>query len=142
MTTRSTKAKDIKRSWHLIDAKEKILGRLAVKIARFLIGKEKPYFVSYLDCGDFVVIINAKKIKVTGKKEEQKIYTRYSGYPGGLKKETLKHLRERKPEEIIRRAVSGMLPKNKLRKQRLKRLYVYADEKHPYKNKEFLITNY
>ena len=133
--TKSTKAKDIKREWYLVDVKEKILGRLATKVARLLIGKAKPYFVPYLDCGDFVVVINAKKVRVTGKKEEQKIYTRYSGYPGGLKKETLGHLRERKPEEIIRRAVSGMLPKNKLRKQRLKRLFVYAAGKHPYDKK-------
>lgn len=135
-STKPTKAKDIKREWHLVDVKEKILGRLATKVARLLIGKAKPYFVPYLDCGDFVVVINAKKVRVTGKKEEQKIYTRYSGYPGGLKKTVLKELREKSPEEIIRRAVSGMLPKNKLRKKRLKRLYIFADDKHPY-NKKF-----
>lgn len=133
--TKPTKAKDIKRAWHLIDAKGKILGRLATKVAHLLIGKDKPYFVPHLDCGDFVVVINAKEIEVTGKKENQKIYTRYSGYPGGLRKETLRHLRERNPQEIIRRAVSGMLPKNKLRKKRLKRLFVFAEEKHPYDKK-------
>lgn len=133
--TKPTKAKQIKRSWHLIHANGKILGRLATKIASLLIGKNKPYFVSHLDCGDFVVVVNAKKIATTGKKENQKIYTRYSGYPGGLKEETLKRLRERKPEDIIRRAVTGMLPKNKLRRQRLKRLSVFADDKHPYTNK-------
>ncbi|MBL7158995.1 50S ribosomal protein L13 [Candidatus Microgenomates bacterium] len=130
--TKSTKIKQIKREWHLIDAQDKILGRLATEIAQLLIGKKKPYFVYHLDCGDFIVVINAKKVKVTGKKEAQKIYTRYSGYPGGLKKEPLSKLREKKPEEIIRRAVSGMLPKNKLRKKRLKRLYVFADDQHPY----------
>lgn len=140
MRTKPTQAKEIKRQWHLVDAQDKILGRLAGKIAHLLIGKGRPYFVPYLDCGDFVVVVNAKKVAVTGKKEKQKIYTRYSGYPGGLKEETLGHLRERKPEEIIRRAVSGMLPKNKLRKKRLKRLYVFADDKHPYK-KKFLISN-
>jgi len=140
--TKSTKLKQIKRKWYLVDAKDKILGRVATKIVAFLIGKNKPYFVPHLDGGDYVVIINAQKVKVTAKKEEQKVYTRYSGYPGGLKKETLKALRQRKPEEIVRRAVAGMLPKNKLRKQRLKRLYIYGDEKHPYKNKKFLISNY
>lgn len=133
--TKPTKAKEIKRRWHLIDARKQILGRLATQIAHLLMGKDKPYFVPYLNCGDFVVVINAKKVRVTGKKEEQKIYTRYSGYPGGLKKESLRRLREKNPQEIIRHAVSGMLPKNKLRKERLKRLYVYADDKHPHAKK-------
>lgn len=133
--TKPTKAKEIKCSWHLLDAKGVILGRLATKIAELLIGKKKPYFVPYLDCGDHVVVINAKKVRVTGKKENQKVYTRYSGYPSGLKKETLRHLREKNPQEIIHHAVSGMLPKNKLRKKRLKRLYIFADDKHPYTKK-------
>ena len=138
-TTKSTKIKQIKREWHLIDAQDKILGRLATEIAQLLIGKTKPYFVYHLDCGDFIVVINAKKVKVTGKKEDQKIYQRYSGYPGGLKEEPLSKLRERRPEEIIRRAVSGMLPKNKLRKQRLKRLYVFAGPDHQY-GKKFQVS--
>ena len=135
MINHSTKAKDIKRFWHLIDAKEEILGRLSTKIAQLLIGKAKPYFVPHLDCGDFVVVINAEKIRVTGKKEDQKIYTRYSGYPGGLKEIVLKDLRKKNPKEIIRHAVSGMLPKNKLRKGRLKRLCVYAGTDHPHGKK-------
>jgi len=133
--TKPTRQKDIKRFWHLIDAKGEILGRLVTEIAQLLMGKSKPYFVRYLDCGDYVVVINAKDIVVTGKKEKQKIYTRYSGYPGGLKKETLEKLKKRKPEEIIYHAVLGMLPDNKLKKRMMKRLYIFIDENHPYKHK-------
>jgi len=133
--TKPTKESDIKREWHLIDAKDKILGRLSTQIATLLMGKSKPYFVRHLDCGNFVVVINARHIRVTGKKEEQKVYTRYSGYPGGLKRETLRQLRERKPTEILRHAVSGMLPKNKLRKSMLARLFVFPDEKHTFADK-------
>src|SRR5581483_2051813 len=113
--TDSTKEKDIKREWHLIDAKDKILGRISSEIAELLMGKSKPYFVRNLDCGDFVVVTNAKEVKVTGKKETLKKYYRYSGYPGGFKAEALGDLRKRRPEEIIRRAVSGMLPQNRLK---------------------------
>lgn len=134
-TTKALKSRQITRDWHLLDAQGKILGRLATKIASFLIGKHKPNYVPYLDVGDYVVVINAKKVVVSGKKEEQKLYTRYSGYPGGLKKMTFRQLKEKKPEEIIRQAVSGMLPKNKLRKKRLARLFVFAEEKHPYGDK-------
>lgn len=138
MKTRTLKAKDIKRSWHLIDVKGQVLGRVATKISRLLIGKNKVYYVSHLDCGDYVVIINVAQVEVTGRKEKQKKYYRHSGYPGGFKMETLAQLRARKPEEIIKKAVWNMLPKNKLRKQRMKRLYIYAGEEHPYKDK-FLI---
>lgn len=134
-TTKALKSRQITRDWHWLDAQGKILGRLATKIASFLIGKHKPNYVPYLDVGDYVVVINAKKVVVSGKKEEQKLYTRYSGYPGGLKKMTFRQLKEKKPEEIIRQAVSGMLPKNKLRKKRLARLFVFANEKHPYGDK-------
>ncbi|MBI2431109.1 MAG: 50S ribosomal protein L13 [Candidatus Levybacteria bacterium] len=132
--TKPTKASDIKRSWHMIDVKEKILGRAATEIAKLLMGKAKPYFVRHLDCGDYVVVINAKEAKVTGGKEG-KIYYRYSGYPGGLKKETLSDLRQRKPEEIIIHAVKGMLPQNRLRDAMLRRLFVFADKEHPYGDK-------
>lgn len=135
LKTRPTKKGQIKRKWHLFDVEDKILGRVATQIAFLLRGKGKPYFIPHLDCGDYVVVINAKEVKVTGKKEKQKIYTRYSGYPGGLKKETLKHLRQKSPEKIIRQAVSGMLPKNKLRKRWLARLFVSVDDKHPYGDK-------
>lgn len=133
--TLPTKVADIKRDWHLIDVKEKILGRIATDIAKLLMGKGKPYFAKNLDCGDYVVIINAVDVRVTGKKETDKVYTRYSGYPSGLRKITVKELRERKPEEIIRHAVSGMLPKNKLRASMLKRLYVFRGNEHKYEDK-------
>lgn len=133
--TKSTKASEIKRKWHFLDAKDEILGRLSTKIAQLLMGKSKAYFVRYLDVGDYVVVVNAKDVKVTGGKEEKKTYTRYSGYPGGLKRETLRSLRSRKPEEIIRHAVSGMLPQNRLHDKMLKRLHIFSDKEHPYKDK-------
>ena len=133
--TQPTKISEIERVWHLADVKGKILGRTATEIAKLLMGKGKPYFAKNLDCGDFVVVINAKEVDVSGKKETDKVYTRYSGYPGGLRKITVKELRQRKPEEIIRHAVSGMLPKNKLRASMLKRLYVYSGEENPYGDK-------
>lgn len=135
MDTKPTKASDIKRTWHLVDINEQILGRVAVDIAKKLMGKAKPYFVPHLDCGDYVVVINAKNVKVTGKKELNKIYYSHSGYPGGLKSEVLTKLRERKPEEIILKAVKGMLPKNKLRASMLKRLLIFAGEEHTFKDK-------
>ncbi|MGB9882923.1 MAG: 50S ribosomal protein L13 [Microgenomates group bacterium] len=133
--TNPVKVKNIKREWHLIDVSNQILGRIASKIAYFLQGKNKVNYVPYLDSGDYVVVINAQKIKVTGRKAKDKIYTHYSGYPGGLKEINFEQLLEKKPEEIIRRAVSGMLPKNKFRDQRLKRLFIYKDDNHPYKGK-------
>lgn len=133
--TQPTSIKDIKRSWHLIDVNEMILGRVSSEIAQLLMGKGKPNFVRNLDCGDYVVVINAKTIKTTGNKEEQKNYYRHSGYPGGFKKETLKELRVRKPEEIIKHAVKGMLPQNKLRDRMLTRLLIFAGEEHEYGDK-------
>jgi len=135
MKTHSPKAKEIKREWHLIDAQDKILGRLATQIAQLLMGKNKPYFARHLDCGDYVVVINAKEVKVSGKKEKQKIYYHHSGYPGGLKETPLWMLREKHPERIIIHAVSGMLPKNKLRARMLERLKVQVGEEHPYEDK-------
>ncbi len=133
--TTSTKASEISRVWYLVDAKDKILGRVAVEIAAKLIGKSKPYFVRNLDCGDFVVVINAKHVKVTGHKEKEKLYTRYSGYPGGLKTKALWQLREENPTEIIRRAVMGMLPKNKLRDKMITRLHVNPEAAHKFGSK-------
>lgn len=133
--TQPTKASDVKRAWHLIDVKGEVLGRSATKIAHLLMGKGKAYFVRNLDCGDYVVVINAKDVKVTGKKEEQKNYYRHSGYPGGFRQETLKELRARKPEEIVTHAVKGMLPQNKLRDKMLTRLFVFAGEEHKYGDK-------
>ena len=135
MKTLSLKAKDIRRDWHLFDAQGQILGRLSTKIATFLQGKNKTNYVPYLDCGDYVVVVNAKEILVSGRKEKQKKYYRHSGYPGGLKEETLEKLRARKPQEIIIHAVKGMLPKNKLAARMLKKLFVFADDKHPYEDK-------
>lgn len=132
MSTNALKASEIKRNWHLVDAKGKILGRLSTEIATLIMGKNKPNFVSYLDCGDYVVVINAKDIKVTGKKESQKVYTRHSGYPGGLRQEILSKLRERKPEEVITHAVKGMIPKTKLGRDMIAKLHVYGESKHPY----------
>lgn len=132
---RSTKAEEIKRAWHLFDAKGQILGRFASQLVPLLIGKNKSYFVRNLDCGDYLVVINAKEIAVTGRKEEQKMYLRYSGYPSGLKKRTLSQLREAHPEEIIRLAVRKMLPQNKLRDRWLAKLFIFAEEKHDYEDK-------
>ncbi len=134
-TIKATKEKDIERSWHLVDLDGQILGRASTKIAELLMGKGKPYFVRSLDCGDHVVVINAKNVKVTGKKEKEKTYTRYSGYPGGLRSETYEELKARKPEEIIRHSVSGMLPHNKLHDRMLKRLYVFTGVEHSYSSK-------
>lgn len=130
-----TKISDVKRVWHLVDIKGKTLGRIASDISVLLMGKSKPYFVRNLDVGDYVVVVNAKDVKVTGKKELLKKYYRASGYPGGLRIESLGDLRQRKPEEIIRHAVSGMLPQNKLRDRMLSRLFIFAGEEHAYQDK-------
>lgn len=135
MRTKTTKKSEIKREWHLIDAKDQILGRLAGRIALFLMGKTKPYYVANLDCGDYVVVTNAAKVKVTGKKELQKNYYRHSGYPGGFKQITLGEQRQKDPTKIIEHAISGMLPKNKLRDPRLARLKVFKGEEHDYGDK-------
>lgn len=132
---KQNKIDSIERSWHLFDVSGKILGRISSEIAVTLRGKSKPNFVPYLDCGDFVVIINAKDVKVTGGKEEKKLYTRYSGYPGGLRTELYKDLMHNHPERIIKNAILGMLPDNKLKDKLIKRLYIYKDANYPYKDK-------
>ena len=137
MFKKNLKPDNITRSWYLIDAKGKILGRLATQIARILQGKHRAYYTPHWDMGDYIVVVNAKNIAVTGKKEKDKIYYRHTGYPGGLKEETLASLRKRRPEEIIRRAVKGMLPRNRLAKQMMKKLFVYAGKEHQYEGKEF-----
>lgn len=133
--TKPTTEGQIKRNWHLIDVKDQILGRQAVAIAHKLMGKGKAYFANNMDCGDYVVVVNAKDVKTTGKKELLKKYTNYSGYPGGLRTRTLKEVKAQDPTEVITHAVSGMLPKNKLRAQMLKRLYVFSDENHKFQDK-------
>ena len=134
-STKSVSLADIKREWYLFDASGEILGRFASKIAKILQGKHKVNYVPYLDNGDYVVVINASKIRLTGKKIKTKKYTKYSGYPGGLKVINFQTLFKKDPTEVIRHAVSGMLPKNKLRDERLKRLFVFADDKNPYTDK-------
>ena len=131
----NVKTTDIKRSWHLIDAEKKVLGRLSVNVAQILMGKNKSYYTPYLDTGDFVVVTNAQKVALSGKKEKQKKYYHHSQFPGGLKVKTAQQVREQKPEEVIRHSVRGMLPKTKLGKLMLKKLYVFKDDKHPYGDK-------
>lgn len=135
MKTYTLKNKEIKREWHLIDLKNKILGREATLITALLIGKNKSYYSPHLDCGDYVVAVNAQKIKLTGKKEEKKIYYRHSNYPGGLKKISFRQQKEKDARKIIYWAVKNMLPKNKLRDKRLSRLKVFNNEEHPYADK-------
>ncbi len=132
MKTYSVKASDIKRDWYVVDAQDKILGRLATEVATILRGKHKPQFTPHMDMGDFIIVINAEKIKVTGKKLEQKIYYRHSGYLGGLKEENLEKVLAEKPEQAVMRAVKGMLPSNKLGRAMLKKLKVYAGGEHPH----------
>jgi len=117
------------KNWFVVDANGQVLGRLATRIARILIGKDKPQFTPHLDCGDHVVVINAERVRLTGNKIDQKIYRHHSGHPGGLKEIPIRRMMERQPAEVIREAVLGMLPKNKLRAKRAKKLRVYAGEK-------------
>ncbi len=133
MKTYIAKEKDIQKIWYLADAKDKILGRFASKIATILIGKGKVIYSPHQDVGDEVIVINASKVKTTGKKLTDKIYKRYSAYPGGLNQETLETKMKKAPEYVIRHAVKGMLPKNKLGAKLLKKLKIYADENHPHK---------
>ena len=132
MKTFSPKTADVTHAWHLVDATGQVIGRLATKIAILVMGKHKPTFARHIDSGDHVVVVNAVKIRATGSKELQKVYHRHSGYPGGMRETTLEKMRATKPEEIVIHAVSGMLPKNKLRDVMLKKLHVYAEEVHPY----------
>jgi large subunit ribosomal protein L13 len=132
MRTFIPKKGDIEQKWLLIDAEGRILGRMATEVADLIRGKRKPQFTSHLDTGDFVVIVNAEKIKVSGRKLEQKKYYSHSGYPGGIKEETLKDLLERKPEEVVKKAVWGMIPKGKLGRALYKKLKVYRGPTHPH----------
>ncbi|MBE2233537.1 MAG: 50S ribosomal protein L13 [Anaerolinea sp.] len=132
MRTYSTKPEDIKREWFVIDATGMTLGRLATQIATVLKGKHKPIYSPHLDTGDFVVVVNAHKVRVTGRKMDQKFYYRHSGYPGGLKEISLRDQLDRHPDRVIRFAVRGMLPKNRLGRQMIKKLKVYATPGHPH----------
>ena len=133
MKTYIAKARDIQRAWCLVDAKDKILGRLACKVATMLMGKNKVIYSPHQDVGDEVIVVNASKIKITGNKMAEKVYKRYSAYPGGLNLETLEVKMKKDPAYVIRHAVKGMLPKSKLGAKLLKKLKIYADENHPHK---------
>lgn len=130
--TYTVREDEIERRWYVVDATDETLGRLATRIARVLEGKNKPAYSPTLDCGDHVVVVNASKIHVTSNKRETKLYIRHSGYPHGLKSESLGHLLDRRPEEVIRRAVKGMLPHNRLGAQQITKLKVYAGPEHPH----------
>jgi large subunit ribosomal protein L13 len=132
MKTFSAKAEEITRKWYLIDAQNQVLGEVAEKAAVLLRGKNKPIFTPHVDCGDYVVIINAEKVRLTGKKEDQKTYSTFSGYVGGQKVETVRQVRRRHPELILERAVRGMIPHNRLGRDIYRKLKVYSGSEHPH----------
>ena len=132
MNTFSAKQHEVKRQWYLVDAQEQVLGRLATEVASRLKGKHKPIYTPHVDTGDYIVVINAEKIHVSGNKEDQKTYHWHTGYPGGIKSRDLKTMRSRSPETIIVSAVKGMMPKNKLGREMMSKLKVYAGDSHPH----------
>ena len=136
------KPQEVERQWYVLDAEGKTLGRLASEAASILRGKKKPIYTPHVDCGDYVIIINAEKIEVTGKKRKEKIYKRHTGYPGGLKEITFEKLLEKKPEEILRHAVKGMLPKGPLGRDMAKKLKVYAGPEHKHEAQKPEIWNF
>jgi large subunit ribosomal protein L13 len=132
MRTYQATPQDRERVWYVVDADGKTLGRLATQIADVLRGKRKPTYTPHVDVGDFVIVVNAEKVAVTGDKREKKLYWRHSGYPGGIRSRTLGDLLEKRPEEVIRKAIKGMLPRNRLARQQLRKLKVYAGPEHPH----------
>lgn len=132
MKTYTARAEDIEREWFLVDAEGKTLGRLASEIAQVLRGKHKPIYSPHLDCGDHVIVVNAEKVRVTGRKLDQKMYYRHTGYPGGLKVISLRNQLQKHPERVLEAAVRGMLPKNRLGRKMFKKLKVYAGDSHPH----------
>jgi large subunit ribosomal protein L13 len=132
MRTYQATPQDRERVWYVVDADGKTLGRLATQIADVLRGKRKPTYTPHVDVGDFVIVVNAEKVAVTGDKREKKLYWRHSGYPGGIRSRTLGDLLEKRPEEVIRKAVKGMLPRNRLARQQLRKLKIYAGPDHPH----------
>lgn len=132
MKTYVAKPEDFNRDWYVVDASDQVLGRLATQIAMRLRGKHKPIYTPHVDTGDFVIVINADKVKLTGRKVDQKMYWRHSGYPGGIRGVSARRMLETKPEELIRQAVRGMLPKNRLGRKLLKKLKVYTGTEHPH----------
>ena len=132
MKTQVPSKNDVVRTWHVIDADGKVLGRIAAQAARVLMGKNKPTYTPFLDTGDHVVVVNAAKVRLTGKKEVQKLYRRHSGYPGGLVETQARRMRETRPHVMVEEAIKGMLPKTKLGKQMYRKLKVYAGDRHPH----------
>ncbi len=132
MRTFMAKKEDVPRDWYLVDAENKALGRLASELAKILRGKNKPTFTPHVDTGDYVIVINADKVNLTGKKWKEKVYYRHSGYPGGIKSITADNLKAKRPEDLIRLAVKGMLPKNRLGRKLFKKLKIYAGAEHPH----------
>ena len=132
MKTLIPKANEIEKRWYAVDVDGAVLGRAATRIARILRGKNKPLFTPHMDVGDYVIVLNAAKVVTTGRKEKTKTYYRHSGYPGGLRLESITKMRERRPEELIRHAVRGMLPKNRLGRRLIRKLHVYAGTEHPH----------
>ena len=132
MKTAIPSLEGIERQWHLIDAEDAVLGRIASKAAKILMGKHKPTYTPFLDMGDHVIVVNAAKVRLTGNKEEQKLYRRHSGYPGGLTETQARKVRATRPTRMVEEAVQGMLPKSKLGKQMYRKLQVYAGPKHPH----------
>jgi len=130
--TFTPKAEDIDRAWHVIDADDAVLGRVATEAATLLRGKHKPIYAPHVDTGDHVIVLNAAKLRITERKATDKLYYRHSGYPGGLRSESLEHLLARDPEKVVRRAIRGMLPKTRLGRRQLKKLRVYAGPTHPH----------
>lgn len=130
--TTNVKPDQVERRWYVVDASGMIVGRLAAEIARILMGKHKPYYTPHVDCGDYVVVVNADKVVFTGKKLDTKMYKRYTGYPGGLRETPAREMLRRKPEQVIELAVRRMLPKNKLARRQLRKLKVYAGPDHPH----------
>ncbi len=130
--TQAAKKEEVQRQWYVVDATDQVLGRLASKVAKILRGKHKPNFTPHVDTGDYVIIINADKVRLTGKKMTDKVYVRYSGYPGGERTLTPKDILKKHPERLVEMAVRGMLPKNRLGRQMFKKLFVYAGDQHPH----------
>ncbi|MGC8878392.1 MAG: 50S ribosomal protein L13 [Anaerolineae bacterium] len=141
MRTYSAKPHEIEREWLVVDAQGQTLGRLATQVAAILRGKHKPFYTPHVDCGDFVIVVNAEKVRVTGKKLDQKIYYRHSGYPGGLKQVSLRRQLTLHPERVIEAAVRGMLPKNRLGRKLFKKLKVYAGPAHPHQAQKPKVLN-
>lgn len=141
MSTYVAKGSEIERAWYVVDAADKTLGRLTTEIAMILMGKKKPTYTPFLDTGDFVIVVNAEKVKVTGNKAQDKIYAYHTGYPGGLKETNFNTMIQKRPERVIELAVKGMLPKNSLGRQMIKKLKVYAGSEHPHEAQQPVVLD-